>query len=118
VALAATDTVMNTSQGLLTETHNPLDLAIDGKGYFVTQTAAGERLTRSGGFHLDAQRTLVDLLQSRDAPKSVRVAAADALESMGGAAARDNAALIEQTKGAPSESNEGPSEGMMEEDEG
>ncbi|HHY97495.1 MAG TPA: flagellar basal-body rod protein FlgF [Firmicutes bacterium] len=41
------------SQGPLVETGNPLDLAIDGDGFFVVQTPAGERYTRSGSFSLD-----------------------------------------------------------------
>lgn len=59
-ALAVTDTSLNLTQGTLTETHNALDLAIDGEGFFVTQTPAGERLVRSGSFHLDADRKLID----------------------------------------------------------
>jgi flagellar basal-body rod protein FlgF len=59
-ALATTDTSLNLTQGTLTETHNALDLAIDGEGFFVTQTPAGERLVRSGSFHLDADRKLID----------------------------------------------------------
>ncbi len=59
-ALAATDTALNTTAGNLSETKNPLDVAVKGDGYFVTQTAAGERLTRNGTFSMDAQRQLVD----------------------------------------------------------
>ncbi len=59
-ALAVTDTSLNLSQGTLTETNNPLDLAIQGEGFFVTQTPQGERLVRNGSFHLDAEHKLVD----------------------------------------------------------
>jgi len=59
-AIAATDTALDLSEGTLTETHNPLDLAIEGDGFFVTQTAAGERLVRNGSFRLDPDRRLVD----------------------------------------------------------
>ncbi len=59
-ALATTDTVLNTRAGTLTQTSNPLDIAIKGDGYFVVQTTLGERFTRNGGFHMDAQRQLVD----------------------------------------------------------
>ena len=59
-ALATTDTALDLSPGTLTDTHNPLDLAIEGDGYFVTQTRGGERLVRSGSFHLDAEHRLVD----------------------------------------------------------
>src|SRR5687767_10947996 len=50
-ALAATDTALDLTPGTLTESRNPLDLAIEGNGFFVTNTAAGERLVRGGSFH-------------------------------------------------------------------
>lgn len=59
-ALAATDVSLDLSQGTLSETHNPLDLAIQGDGFFVTQTKAGERLIRTGSFQLDPDRRLID----------------------------------------------------------
>ena len=59
-ALAATDTAVDLRQGNLSETRNPLDLALDGQGFFVISTAAGERYVRSGSFQLDADRTIVD----------------------------------------------------------
>ncbi|MEI6740596.1 MAG: flagellar hook-basal body complex protein [Gemmatimonadaceae bacterium] len=59
-ALAATDTALDLTPGTLSETHNSLDLGIEGDGFFVTQTPTGERFTRNGSFHLDADRRLVD----------------------------------------------------------
>jgi flagellar basal-body rod protein FlgF len=59
-AIAVTDTAIDLKQGSLTETHNPLDIAIDGDGFFVTKTAAGDRFVRDGSFRLDAERRLVD----------------------------------------------------------
>lgn len=59
-ALATTDTSLDQAQGNLTETHNPLDLAVDGNGFFVVQTPAGERFVRNGTFALDRERRLVD----------------------------------------------------------
>lgn len=38
--------------GPMTPTDNPLDVAIDGDGWFVVQTPDGERYTRNGSFHL------------------------------------------------------------------
>jgi flagellar basal-body rod protein FlgF/flagellar basal-body rod protein FlgG len=38
-------------QGVLTATGNPLDLAIEGQGFFAIQTPNGLRYTRDGGFH-------------------------------------------------------------------
>jgi flagellar basal-body rod protein FlgF len=42
------------SQGGLRQTGNPLDLALQGEGYFAIQTPQGERYTRNGSFVLDA----------------------------------------------------------------
>ncbi len=47
------------SEGALKSTNNPLDLAIQGKGYFMVQTADGERYTRNGHFGLSANGELV-----------------------------------------------------------
>ncbi|MBI5426789.1 MAG: flagellar basal-body rod protein FlgF [Nitrospinae bacterium] len=47
------------SQGTLLNTQNPLDLALDGEGYFAIQTPAGIRYTRKGDFRLDAENRLV-----------------------------------------------------------
>src|SRR5579862_3474112 len=40
------------SQGILRETSNPLDFAIDGDGMFAVQTPEGIRYTRNGNFRL------------------------------------------------------------------
>ena len=40
-------------------TGDPLDAAIDGKGYFVVQTPRGQRYTRNGAFGLNATGQLV-----------------------------------------------------------
>jgi flagellar basal-body rod protein FlgF len=47
------------SQGAPDQTENPLDVAIDGSGFLVVQTAAGERYTRDGGLQLNGQGQLV-----------------------------------------------------------
>jgi len=39
------------AQGALQQTGNPLDLAIEGDGFFQVQTPNGPRYTRDGGFH-------------------------------------------------------------------
>jgi flagellar basal-body rod protein FlgF len=46
-------------QGPLTPTGGMLDLAIEGDGFFLIETPAGERLTRAGSFSLSAQGDLV-----------------------------------------------------------
>src|SRR3954471_20344852 len=46
-------------QGALKQTGAPLNLAVDGQGFFRIQTAAGERYTRDGRFGLDGQGRIV-----------------------------------------------------------
>lgn len=47
------------AQGSIRRTDNPLDLALDGSGFFVIQHANGTRYTRSGNFSLDSTGRLV-----------------------------------------------------------
>jgi flagellar basal-body rod protein FlgF len=47
------------SPGALSHTGNPLDVAINGKGYFVVQTPRGQRYTRNGSFSISATGQLV-----------------------------------------------------------
>jgi flagellar basal-body rod protein FlgF len=52
-------TTIDTTAGPITSTQNPLDVAIDGEGFFAVQTPAGVRFTRNGSFSLDADGDLV-----------------------------------------------------------
>jgi flagellar basal-body rod protein FlgF len=52
-------TTIDTTPGPITSTQNPLDVAIDGEGFFAVQTPAGVRFTRNGSFSLDASGDLV-----------------------------------------------------------
>lgn len=52
-------TLHNFEPGALTPTDNPLDLAINGEGWFVVETPQGERYTRNGGFQLTSTGHLV-----------------------------------------------------------
>ena len=45
--------------GSLQRTGDPLDVAIDGKGYFVVQTPRGQRFTRNGAFGINSTGQLV-----------------------------------------------------------
>ena len=47
------------SEGANEQTGNPLDVAINGKGFLVVQTPAGERYTRDGALQINAQGQLV-----------------------------------------------------------
>src|SRR5437764_8890312 len=51
---------LDLTAGPIQETSNPLDLAIAGSGFFTTQAPDGTtRYTRDGGFHADADGTLL-----------------------------------------------------------
>ena len=50
----------NMSQGNLVNTGNPLDLAIEGEGYFVLGSTEGNVYSRAGSFAVDANSNLVD----------------------------------------------------------
>lgn len=48
------------SQGGLKKTENPLDVAIDGKGFFEVMTPQGVRFTRAGNFTMDGNGRIVN----------------------------------------------------------
>ncbi len=50
------------SQGVLEKTGNPLDVALQGEGFFELETPAGLAYTRAGNFSIDRDGTLVDKL--------------------------------------------------------
>ena len=52
-------TARDMREGPITQTGNPLDVAIEGGGYLVVQTPLGPRYTRDGHFQLDAQGQIV-----------------------------------------------------------
>ena len=73
-------TYRDQAEGTITQTGNPLDLALSGSGYFTVQTQAGTRLTRAGRFTLQSDGSITDgvgnpLLDTSGAP--IRVSAAD-----------------------------------------
>lgn len=50
----------NMTQGTLEYTGNPMDMAIDGKGYFTLNDGDGDTYTRVGQFAVDSQFYLID----------------------------------------------------------
>jgi len=52
-------TILDLSQGALQKTGNDLDMAIQGPGYFVVQTANGPMYTRNGSFQVSGHGQLV-----------------------------------------------------------
>ncbi len=61
VSMTRADTrLVDFSQGALTQTEDPLDLAIEGEGFFLIETPEGPRLSRAGGFSLNENGEIVD----------------------------------------------------------
>lgn len=54
------DTQVINSQGALIKTENPLDIAIEGDGFFQVESGIGRFYTRNGHFSLDREGFLVD----------------------------------------------------------
>ncbi len=52
-------TVVDFSQGAIRQTGNPLDVAINGSGFFSIQTPEGVQYTRQGNFTLDSNGVLI-----------------------------------------------------------
>jgi flagellar basal-body rod protein FlgG len=57
------------NQGNFTQTENPLDLAIEGKGFFKVLRGSDEAYTRSGTFKLDKDGFVVDPMGNRLQPE-------------------------------------------------
>lgn len=55
----ADGTHTDTSQGAVNRTGNPLDVALEGEGFFVLNTPNGRRYTRDGSFSVNAAGELV-----------------------------------------------------------
>jgi flagellar basal-body rod protein FlgF len=56
--VAVSDVVTDSAAGAIRQTGNPLDLALQGEGWFVINTPAGERYTRAGSFLTDSNGVL------------------------------------------------------------
>ena len=53
---------MDFTQGSLIQTGRPLDVALEGKGFFVVETPQGRRYTRNGSLRLNGDGQLVDFM--------------------------------------------------------
>jgi len=94
--------IRNTSmlQGGLRQTNGTLDFAIEGDGFFLIETPAGERLTRSGSFSLSPQGDLVTsdgfrVLDAGGAPIFIPPDAADLSVSADGTLSADGRPLAQ-----------------------
>ena len=56
--LPQTQVAVDTRTGTLRSTGEPLNVALQGEGYFVVDTAQGQMLTRRGDFHVDESGVL------------------------------------------------------------
>ena len=55
-----TDSYTDFSVGVLKKTGGPLDLAMDGEGFFKIRTNEGSRYTRNGNFRLNTEKQLIN----------------------------------------------------------
>jgi flagellar basal-body rod protein FlgF len=87
------------TQGAVVATGNSLDLALEGQGFFVAQSASGPTYTRSGEFHIDAQGILSarsgDPVEGTDG-KPIRLDPAQPVEVSSTGEIRQNGAVAGQ----------------------
>jgi len=57
--VGVTDMYTDVSNGILRQTGNTLDVALQGKGFFVVDSPEGQRFTRNGNFKLSGDGTLI-----------------------------------------------------------
>lgn len=110
--------VRNTShlQGGLNQTGGAFDLAIEGEGFFLIETNAGERLTRAGGFALSAAGDLVSydgnrVLGAGGAPVFIPPDAADVAISQDGTISADGRLIGQIGLVVPTDKNDMVREG-------
>lgn len=65
LGLNGISTTLDDKSGRITNTSNPLDLAIASKGYFQTKSNDGVKLTRDGRFKLDKDGNLLTLTDAK-----------------------------------------------------
>jgi flagellar basal body rod protein FlgG len=92
VSQVATGTTPDLSQGPLETTGNPLDLALDGPGWFAVEDSGGRSYTRDGSFHVDDRGTLV----TQDGQPVAWKGARGALRPAGREVSVDSTGLVRQ----------------------
>ncbi len=58
-AVTSSSSRIDTQAGAMIHSENPLDVALEGDGYFSVDTQQGRRFTRAGNFQLDSTGTLI-----------------------------------------------------------
>ena len=104
------------AEGTVTQTGNPLDLALSGGGYFTVQTSNGIRLTRSGRFTLQANGGVTDeagnaLLDTNQQPISITPADTQLTVTADGALSSQNGPLGKIAVVVPADPNRLTAEG-------
>ena len=102
--------------GTLTQTGNPLDLALSGDGWFTVQTANGVRLTRAGRFTLQKDGAITDeagnpLLDTRAQPLKLSTADTDLTVKADGTLRSQNGVIGQIAVVAPNDPNRITAEG-------
>jgi flagellar basal-body rod protein FlgF len=109
-------TYRDQAEGTLTQTGNPLDLALSGDGFFTVRTAAGTRLTRAGRFTLQATGTITDeagnaLLDTNNQPMTVSAADTKLTVTADGAISSQNGPIGKIAIVKPNDQNRMTAEG-------
>ena len=73
----------NMAQGNIVNTGNPLDLALEGEGYFVASDGSRDLYTRAGSFAVDANSYLVDPTNGYHVQRIGSVGESDAFQTAG-----------------------------------
>ncbi len=71
------------TQGNIVKTGNPLDVAIEGEGFFVANNGEQDVYTRAGTFYVDERGTLVDVATGYRIQRTVKVGESDGFQTAG-----------------------------------
>jgi flagellar basal-body rod protein FlgF len=109
-------TYRDQAEGTLTQTGNPLDLALSGTGFFTVQTPSGTRLTRAGRFTLQSDGGITDgagnaLLDTAGAPLRIGAADTQLTVTADGALSSQNGPIGKIAVVAPTDANRMTAEG-------
>jgi flagellar basal-body rod protein FlgF len=109
-------TYRDRTEGSISQTGNPLDLALTGNGFFTVQTQNGTRLTRAGRFSLRNDGTIIDennnpLLDTTGQPMRISPADTKLTVKSDGTLSSENGTLGQIGVVAPNDPNKLTAEG-------